>query len=44
MAKDVQPDWEITKPLGKLIDERPYECKNCDYDWYEDCTEGCQKL
>jgi hypothetical protein len=39
-----KPDWEKTEPLGELIDDRPEECKTCDYDWYEDCTEGCQKL
>lgn len=22
----------------------PNECKNCDYDYYEDCTEGCRKF
>lgn len=36
-----RPDWLITKPLGKLKDTRPEECKTCDYDFYEDCQEGC---
>jgi len=39
-----KPDWAIIEPLGKLIDERPNECKSCDYWYYDDCTEGCMKL
>lgn len=37
-------DWEKTKPLGRLYDERPAECQTCDYDYWEDCTEGCKKI
>ena len=22
----------------------PNKCKGCDYDYYEDCTEGCRKF
>jgi len=44
MAKDIIPEWEITKPLKKLKDDRPYMCQSCDYDWYDDCTEGCMML
>ena len=39
-----KPDWMTIKPLGKLIDERPPECRKCDYDFYEDCQEGCMKI
>jgi len=38
-----KPDWMITKPLGKIKDDRPKECKSCDYDYYGDCQEGCMK-
>ena len=34
----------ISKHLGELKDYRPEGCKVCDYDWYEDCIEGCKKL
>jgi len=44
MKEKDKPDWMITKPLGKLKDDRPEECKSCDHDFYEDCQEGCMRL
>lgn len=38
------PEISMIQWMKIKMTEELYECKGCDYDYKEDCNEGCRKL